>query len=57
MTDDELVAKFRHNIDGVIARDDADAVVETLPGVGWERSFLGSFSTCSGFQNGHSFVT
>ncbi|MEV6062910.1 MmgE/PrpD family protein [Nocardia asteroides] len=30
MTDDELVAKFRHNIDGVIARDDADAVVEAV---------------------------
>lgn len=30
MTDDELIAKFRHNIDGVVNDADADAVIEAV---------------------------
>lgn len=30
MTDDELIAKFRHNIDGTVSDADADAVIEAV---------------------------
>jgi 2-methylcitrate dehydratase PrpD len=30
MTDDELIAKFRHNVDGVIGNSDAEAVVDAV---------------------------
>ncbi|MFT4030533.1 MAG: MmgE/PrpD family protein [Protaetiibacter sp.] len=30
MTDDELIAKFRHNVEGVLADADADAIIERV---------------------------